>query len=67
MKNKSKAFLTIGVALVIIAVIFTVVALCNPQLSFPWSNAFTYGLYTGYGVVTLAMFILAIIFKRKDI
>ena len=65
MKNKRKNFLIIGIVLVIVAVVFTVVALLNPQLSFPWSNAFTYGLYTGYGIVTLLMFILAVFSKNK--
>lgn len=64
MKNKSKMFLTIGVILLIIAVVFTAVALFNPQMSFPWSNAFTYGLYTGYSIVTLVIFILAVKFKK---
>lgn len=66
MKNKGKIFLTIGLILVIVAVIFILIVCGNPQMSFPWSNAFTYGLYCGYGIVTILFLVLAIIFKRRE-
>lgn len=65
MKKKSKFCLIMGLVLLALEIVFVVVALCNPQLSFPWSNAFTYGFICGYSIVTVMMFVLAGVFKRQ--
>jgi hypothetical protein len=49
--------------MLIIAIIFFVVALNNPQASFPWSNIITYILYGIYVIIMIILFIAP--FKRK--
>lgn len=47
----------IGLFMLILAILFFIYALNNPQASFPWSNSITYGIYISYAV---AMFFLLI-------
>ena len=47
----------IAVIMLIIAVIFILAALNNPQASFPWSNTITYILYGIYVVIMVVLFI----------
>lgn len=49
--------------MLIIASIFIIIALNNPQASFPWSNTITYILYGLYVVIMIVLFIAP--FKRK--
>ena len=54
----------VAVIMLIIAIIFFVVALNNPQASFPWSNIITYILYGIYVIIMIILFIAP--FKRKN-
>ena len=54
----------VAVIMLIIAIIFFVVALNNPQASFPWSNIITYILYGIYVIIMIILFIAP--FKRKS-
>ena len=42
----------IGAIMAVAAIIFVIFALNHPEMSFPWNNTVTYGIYTVYGVVT---------------
>ena len=53
----------VAVIMLIIAIIFFVVALNNPQASFPWNNIITYILYGTYIIIMIILFIAP--FKRK--
>ncbi|MEG1593719.1 MAG: hypothetical protein RR350_04855 [Oscillibacter sp.] len=53
--SKYKRYGFIGSAMMLIAVIFILYAVTHPQASFPWSNAVTYAIYAGYGILTGAM------------
>ena len=46
----------VAVIMLIIAIIFFVVALNNPQASFPWSNIITYILYGIYVIIMIGKF-----------
>lgn len=48
---------TIAGIMLMIAVVFVIFALNNPQASFPWSNSVTYAIYSGYAVVMATLFI----------
>ena len=48
--------------MLIIAVLFIIVALNNPQAGFPWSNTVTYTIYEIYAAVVVAL--LAAPFKK---
>lgn len=54
---------TIAVIMLVIAAVFVVFALNNPQAGFPWSNAVTYTIYAVYLILTAVLFIAS--FKRK--
>ena len=54
----------VAVIMLIIAIIFFVVALNNPQASFPWNNIITYILYGIYVIIMIILFIAP--FKRKN-
>lgn len=45
------------------AIIFIVVALKHPEMSFPWSNTVTYFVYRIYFIVTFIMFAMSAIKK----
>lgn len=53
----------VAVIMLIIAIIFFVVALNNPQASFPWNNIITYILYGTYIIIMIILFIAP--FKGK--
>ena len=64
--SKSKSYLTASIILLLIAILFIVFALNNPQMSFPWSNSITYIIYAAYTIITLCMFGLAIKHRKKE-
>ena len=47
----------IGLVMVAIAIVFVVFALNHPEMSFPWSNAVTWGIYGLYALVTALLLI----------
>ena len=47
------------------AAAFIIVALNNPQASFPWSNVITYGIYIVY-IIVMMLFIIAPFGKRNQ-
>jgi len=53
MKNK---YTILGLILVCIGLAFLIVALSNPQLSFPWENWATYTIYGLYIAFTVLVF-----------
>ena len=60
----SKKYLRIIAAIMlIVAIIFFIITLNNPQASLPWSNTITYTLYGIYVVTMIVLFIAP--FKRK--
>ena len=50
----------IGLVMAVIAIAFVVFALNHPEMSFPWSNTITWGLYGVYAVVTVILLIAPI-------
>ena len=54
MKNISR---TIGLIMVVIAIVFVVFALNHPEMSFPWSNTVTWALYSLYVFATAVLLI----------
>lgn len=53
----------VACAMLVIGMIFFIVALNNPQLSWPWSNTITYSIYVAYLIVMVVLFVVA--FKKK--
>ncbi|MGM9979019.1 MAG: hypothetical protein ACI33J_09495 [Clostridium sp.] len=53
----------IGMIMLVVAIIFLVFALNNPQASWSWNNTITYTLYIIYLVVMI--FLLIAPFKKK--
>ena len=51
MKNKN--YLKIGLAMILIGIIFIFYALKHPEASFPWSNNITYIIYMTYLVLVM--------------
>lgn len=51
--RESKKYLKIGLAMILIAVLFVYYALHHPEASFPWSNNITYVIYMTYLVLTI--------------
>ena len=47
----------IGLVMVVIAIAFVVFALNHPEMSFPWSNTITWGMYGVYAVITVILLI----------
>ena len=47
----------IGAVMLAAAVIFVIIALMNPQMSFPFSNAVTYCIYAVYAALTVLLLI----------
>ena len=47
----------IGAIMLAAAVIFVIIALMNPQMSFPFSNAVTYCIYAVYAALTVLLLI----------
>lgn len=50
--------------MLIVAVIFIVIALNNPQMNFYWDNKVTYTIYVIYIIIMIILFIAP--FKNKD-
>ena len=50
---KNKKYLKIGLAMILIGIIFIFYALNHPEASFPWSNNITYIIYMAYLVLTI--------------
>lgn len=48
---------TIGLVMVVIAIIFVVFAFNHPEMSFPWNNTITWVLYGLYSIVTAVLLI----------
>ena len=55
----------IGILMFLAAAAFIIVALNNPQASFPWSNVITYGSYIVY-IIVMMLFIIAPFGKRNQ-
>ena len=51
--RKNKKYLIIGLAMILIAVLFLYYALNHPEVSFPWSNNITYLIYIVYLVLVI--------------
>ena len=51
--------------MLMIAVIFVIVALYNPQMSFPWNNTVTYSIYGIYCVAAVILLIAP--FGKNDL
>ena len=51
--RKSKKYLKIGLAMILIAVLFVYYALNHPEASFPWPNSITYTIYMTYLALTI--------------
>ena len=47
----------IGLVMIVIAIAFVAFALNHPEMSFPWNNTITWGLYGMYTVVTVILLI----------
>lgn len=50
---KNKKYLKIGLAMILIGIIFIFYALNHPEASFPWSNNITYLIYMVYLVLVI--------------
>jgi len=61
--KKMSGYTIAGIILSIIFVVFILVALTNPQLSFPWPNAVSYTIYILYIAYTVFLFFMP---KMKD-
>lgn len=53
----------IACIMLVIGVVFFIVALNNPQFSWPWGNTITNGIYMLYLVVIVMLFVVP--FKKK--
>lgn len=63
--SKSKIFFGIGCVLVLVAILFLIFAFNHPEMSFPWNNNVTLTLYGIYAVLTIAMFVLFAVLKKR--
>ena len=61
--SKFKIYLTFGCLLSIIAIVFVLYAVNNPQASFPWNNSVTFAIYGAYGIII--SLIWGLVFKHK--
>lgn len=50
----------VGIAMLIIAIIFIIIALNHPEMSFPWNNTITYMIYSIYTIIMLILLITPI-------
>lgn len=51
--RKNKKYFKIGLAMLMIGIIFIFYALNHPEASFPWSNNITYIIYMAYLILTI--------------
>ena len=51
--RKNKKYFKIGLAMLMIGIIFIFYALNHPEASFPWSNNITYVIYMAYLILTI--------------
>lgn len=51
--RKNKKYFKIGLAMIMIGIIFIFYALNHPEASFPWSNNITYIIYMAYLILTI--------------
>ena len=61
--SKFKAYLITGCILMMVAILFILYAVNNPQASFPWSNSVTYIIYILYGLLTGCVW--GLVFKHR--
>ncbi len=59
MKFLNRYFISATI-LLILAIIFIIVAINHPEMSFPWDNKYTYFLYALYFIITIFLFILGV-------
>ena len=59
MKSFNRYFAS-AMILLALAIIFIIVAINHPELSFPWDNKFTYLLYALYFIITVFLFALGV-------
>lgn len=57
--SKSIVFLTIGITMVVIMIIFAAYALQHPEMSFIGGRKIVYTVYIIYLIATIAMFVLS--------
>ena len=50
--------------MLVISIAFVIIALNNPQLSWPWNNAISFTIYLIYFVLMIVLFIAP--FKKKS-
>ena len=53
----------IACLMLVIGIAFVIVALNNPQLSWPWSNTISFFIYFTYFILTVFLFVAP--FKKK--
>ena len=53
----------IACLMLVVGTIFVVVALNNPQLSWPWSNTISFTIYFTYIILMIVLFVAP--FKKK--
>ena len=63
--STSKKLITVAVIMTLLAIIFIVIALSHPELSFPWSNTVTNILYVLYMAAMIVIYVLGIIKRNK--
>lgn len=64
--QKSKLFLIIGGVMWVVAILFVLVLIDNPGTLLPLSAQAATVVYIIYLAVMVAMFVLGIIFRKKD-
>ena len=64
--NRHITFRTIGIILILFALCFVGYALTHPEASFPWNIDITYGIYLAYAIVTIAVFLLGFVYKKRE-
>lgn len=47
----------IGILMFVLAIVFLMFAFSHPEMSFPWSNAITYLLYSVYFITMIIMLV----------
>ena len=56
--NTSKLLISIAAIMTLVAIIFIVIALSHPELSFPWNNTVTCILYVAYIAAMIVLYIM---------